>query len=47
VSEESEQGDGRELVSELWAGSPEVEWKSWMVQSRGGMSSEVGVKRFL
>ena len=47
VSEESEQGDGRELVSELWAGSLKVEWKSWMVQSRGGMSSDVGIKRFL
>ena len=26
---------------------PEVAWKSWMVQSRGGMWSDVGVKRFL
>ena len=47
MSEEREQGDGRELVSELWAGSPEVEWKSWMVQSRGGMCSDVRIKRVL
>ena len=36
MSEESEQGDGRELVSEQWAGDLEVGWKPWMVQSRGG-----------
>ena len=27
MSEESEQGDGRELVSEQWAVGPEVGWK--------------------
>lgn len=47
MSEESEQGDGRELVSravgngQLWDGSHR------MVESRGGMWSDVGVKRFL
>ena len=46
-SEESEQGDERELVSRQWVTSLEVGWKSWMVQSRGGMWSDVGVKRFL
>ena len=29
-------GTWRELVSEQWAVSPEVRWKPWMVQSRGG-----------
>ena len=29
-------GMWRELVSEQWAVSPEVRWKPWMVQSRGG-----------
>ena len=47
VSEESEQGDGRELVSKQWTASLEVGWKSWMVQIRGGMWSDVGAKRFL
>ena len=47
MSEESEQGDGRELVSRQWAVSLELGWKPWMVQSRGGMWSDVGVKRFL
>ena len=33
----------------LWAmgRGPEVGWKPWMVQSRGGMWSDVGVKRVL
>ena len=26
---------------------PEVGWKPWMVQSRGGMWSDVGVKKVL
>ena len=43
----SDQGNGRELVSEQWVANPEVEWKSWIVQIRGGMSSDVEVKRFL
>ena len=47
MSEESEQGDGRELVSKQWTASLEVGWKSWMVQIRGGMWSDVGAKRFL
>ena len=47
MSEESEQGDGRELVSEQWAVGPEVGWKPCTVQSRRGRWSDVGVKRFL
>ena len=31
-------GTWRELVSEQWAVSPEMRWKPWMVQSRGGYS---------
>ena len=37
VSEDSEQGDGRELVSRQWAVDLEVGWKPWMIQSRGAM----------
>ena len=40
-------GMWRERVSEHWAVSTEVRWKPWMVQSRGGMWSDVGVKGFL
>ena len=37
MSEDSEQGDGRELVSRQWAVDLEVGWKLWMIQSRGAM----------
>ena len=37
MSEDSELGDGRELVSKHWAGELEVGWKPWMVQGRGVM----------
>ena len=47
MSEEREQGDRRELVSRQWAASLEVRWKPWMVQSREGMWSDMGVKRVL
>ena len=33
----SDQGNGRELVSEQWAANPEVGWKSWIFQIKGGM----------
>ena len=47
VSEESEQGDGRDLVSEQWAGDWKWDGMPWMVQSRGAVWSDVGVKRIL
>ena len=37
MSEDSEMGDGRELVSKHWAEELEVGWKPWMVQGRGVM----------
>ena len=40
-------GMWKELVSGKWAEELEVGWKPWMVQSRGGMWSDVRVKRVL